>query len=279
MVAGSTDMPTLLIRDQRSDTVRSARFLANDPSPGSTQGVDFSSLGEAVRRWQVAHSLLPAGVEFSQSGGRIPPSTMQFRPTFGPRGGPIGCGTGRAGPVLQCGRLLDRDKSGRHERPRDGRPAAPAIAMRGSRFTVWLLVTGFCLLGAMVPPATAAPKSVLVLSEGPVLPYTPPPHRQHCCGSAPRQLRAVEHLSGIDRPNPIQQRRIRAAARRPVQLQVRRCGGARPHHHDHRASTRLRPPSSRGALSERGDTVRSRGRAYDSRARYRRKRHRGVPPL
>ena len=96
---------------------------------------------------------------------------MQFRPTFGPRGGPIGCGTGRAGPVLQCGRLLDRDKCGRNERRRDGRPAAPAIAMRVSRFTVWLLVTGFCLLGAMVPPATAAPKSVLVLSEGPVLPY------------------------------------------------------------------------------------------------------------
>ena len=43
--------------------------------------------------------------------------------------------------------------------------------MLGPRFTVWLLVTAFCLLGAMVPPAVAAPKSVLVLSEGPVLPY------------------------------------------------------------------------------------------------------------
>ena len=40
------------------------------------------------------------------------------------------------------------------------------------RFMAWLLVTGVCLVGAMVPSATAAPKSVLILSEGPVLPYS-----------------------------------------------------------------------------------------------------------
>ena len=125
------------------------------------------------------------------------------------------------------------------------------MAVGRQRFMAWLLVTGFCLLGAMVPSATAAPKSVLILSEGPVLPYglllidniVVALHRD-----SPEPLNIYR---GIDRPNPIRQRRIRAAARSPVQLQVRRCGGARPHHHDHRASARFRPASSRRAVSER----------------------------
>ena len=33
------------------------------------------------------------------------------------------------------------------------------------------LGTGLCLLGGVVPSAVAAPKNVLILSEGPLLPY------------------------------------------------------------------------------------------------------------
>ena len=42
--------------------------------------------------------------------------------------------------------------------------------MRRCVWTVWLLAAGLCLVGPVVPSAAAAPKNVLILSEGPGLP-------------------------------------------------------------------------------------------------------------
>ncbi len=46
-----------------------------------------------------------------------------------------------------------------------------AAAVRRRRLVAWLLFAGLCLLGAVPSASAAAPKNVLILSEGPVLPY------------------------------------------------------------------------------------------------------------
>jgi len=77
-----------------------------------------------------------------------------FHSCFPTKFAPVGDGGRSAGPVHYGRCRIDR-----------------RLAVRQCPAAAWVLGASLCVLGWVLPAAAAAPKNVLILSEGPVLPY------------------------------------------------------------------------------------------------------------